>query len=98
MNVTSLPEQIDVLSAEKVYVSGVILLTVMLHVPVTKLPSLAVAVMVAEPGATAVTKPASVTVATLVLLELQVTVLSNAVAGVAVAAPSPELVSKQHRE
>ena len=55
-------------------------ITVTAQVPVTPLPSLAVAVMVAVPAATAVTTP-SATVATLASLVVHVTVLSVALAG-----------------
>ena len=58
------------------------LLTVTAQVAVTPLPSLAVAVMLAVPKATAVTLPSASTVATASLSLLQVTVWSVASSGV----------------
>ena len=61
------------------------MLTITVHVAVLFEPSEVVAVIVALPLATAVTRPVLVTVATAVLLLVHVTLLSVALSGVIVA-------------
>ena len=60
-------------------------MTVIVHVALLLLPSAVVTVMVAVPGPLAVTRPELLTVATLVLLDFQVTFLFMVVLGVTVA-------------
>ena len=60
-------------------------MTVKAHVALLLLPSAVVTVMVADPGALAVTKPLLLTVATVVLLDFQVTFLLLVLLGVTVA-------------
>ena len=60
-------------------------MTVKAQVALLLLPSAVVTVMVADPGALAVTKPLLLTVATVVLLDFQVTFLLLVLLGVTVA-------------
>ena len=60
-------------------------LTVKAQVALLLLPSAVVTVMVADPGALAVTRPVVLTVATVVLLDFQVTALLEVLLGLTVA-------------
>ena len=60
-------------------------MTVSAHVALLLLPSAVVTVIVAVPGALAVTRPELLTVATVVLLDFQVTALLLVLLGVTVA-------------